>query len=320
MSKLIGRRSFLAGSALLGGLAATAFIRRAAAAPPAIIADGTAIGTGKMLVVEDGPGGRILCFDSAARSYPISEIRPTDVVMVSSYAGTPVMSPLFGQGAKAIIAYDAGIGKDEAGISALKIGEELGVPLAAVRAMSAEAANGRSLALGEISRVNAPARALGVAPGQIAYEAALRLAAATIGKPVKVPASTDEKPQVVEETPKGKIWASTSSFVFKEKMPNDVVCIGANSGRVFAESLMDFLPRGAISNDTGIGKNNSGVAGVMMVAEHGIAAASVAALSARIGSGMSTWNDGIISVVNRIAAERGVKVGMTAKEAARLML
>jgi len=35
---------------------------------------------------------------------------------------------------------------------------------------------------------------------------------------------------------------------------------------------------------------------------------------------LSTWHDGIISVANPSAAARGVKVGMTAKEAARLML
>ena len=43
-------------------------------------------------------------------------------------------------------------------------------------------------------------------------------------------------------------------------------------------------------------------------------------MSARLGEGLSTWNDGIISSANAPAAARGVKVGMTAKEAARLML
>ena len=49
---------------------------------------------------------------------------------------------------------------------------------------------------------------------------------------------------------------------------------------------------------------------------------SVMDVSGRItlGEGSSTWNDGIISVVNPPAAARGIKVGMTAKEAARLML
>ena len=38
-------------------------------------------------------------------------------------------------------------------------------------------------------------------------------------------------------------------------------------------------------------------------------------MSARLAKGLSTWNDGVISVVNEAAAKGGVKVGMTAKEA-----
>jgi hypothetical protein len=43
-------------------------------------------------------------------------------------------------------------------------------------------------------------------------------------------------------------------------------------------------------------------------------------MSARLGEGLSTWNEGVISVVYPVAAARGVKVGMSAKEAARLIL
>ena len=58
----------------------------------------------------------------------------------------------------------------------------------------------------------------------------------------------------------------------------------------------------------------------MLLGERGVPAASVATMSARLGEGSSTWNDGIISVVNPPAAARGIKIGMTAKQAARLML
>ena len=84
--------------------------------------------------------------------------------------------------------------------------------------------------------------------------------------------------------------------------------------------MIEIGPHGGIANDSGMGKNNSGIAGLKILAEAGIAACSVAAMSARIGDGMSTWNDGVISAANAIAMERGVKVGITAKEAARLML
>jgi hypothetical protein len=78
--------------------------------------------------------------------------------------------------------------------------------------------------------------------------------------------------------------------------------------------------KGAIANDAGIAKNNTAVEGVAILGERGIPAAAVASMSARLSEGTSTWNDGVISVLNPVAAARGVKVGMPAKEAARLML
>jgi hypothetical protein len=89
---------------------------------------------------------------------------------------------------------------------------------------------------------------------------------------------------------------------------------------VFSDGALRMAAKGAIANDAGIAKNNTAVEGVMLLQERGIPAASVGTMSARLGEGLSTWNDGVISVVNQIAAARGVKVGMSAKDAARLML
>jgi hypothetical protein len=314
MSLLIRRRLFLA-----GGLASLALIRRAQAAPPATIADGHVIGRGKMLVVHEDASGRILAFDSSVY-IPGNTTGVNDVIAIGSYCGTRVLAPIFTHGAKAIIATDAGIGKDEAGISGLKHGETIGVPVAAIAVMSAETSNGSSTLLGEISRANAQARALGVTPGMPGYEAALRLAKAPPGKPIPTSRGLEEKPTVVEETPKGRIWATPGTTAIREKIPNDVICSGANSSRVSSDGVIRMSAKGSIANDAGIAKNNSAVEGVMILGERGIPSASVSTMSARLGEGMSTWNDGIISVVNKVAAARGVKVGMSAKEAARLML
>lgn len=314
MLQPIQRRIFLA-----GGLASFAFLRHAAAAPPAVIADGTTIGRGKMLVVVENASGRIVALDSSSYLEP-HPTGPTDVLVVGSYCGTRILAPMFTRGVKGVIATDAGIGKDDAGISGLKHAEEIGVPVAAIAAMSAETSNGRSTLLGEISRANAQARALGVFPGQVAYEAAALLAKAPAGKPIPTPLGVEEAPVVVEETPKGRIWATPGSTSIKEKIPNDVFCSGANSSRVFSDGALRMSAKGAIANDAGIGKNNTAVEGLALLAERGVPAASVGTMSARLAEGLSTWNDGIISVVNPVAAARGVKVGMTAKEAARLLL
>ena len=314
MSTLIRRRLFLA-----GGLASLALIRPASAAPPATIADGSVIGRGKMLVVQEDAAGRVLAFDSS--TYIEGNITTVnDVIVIGSYCGTRVLAPIFTHGAKAVIATDAGIGKDEAGISGLKHGEMIGVPVATIAVMSAETSNGRSTLLGEISRANAQARALGVAPGMVAYEAAARLAAASSGKPIPTPLGAEEAAVVVEETARGRIWATPGTTAIKDQIPNDVICSGANSSRVFSDGVQRMAAKGAIANDAGIAKNNTAVEGVKLLGERGIPAAAVATMSARLGEGLSTWNDGVISVVNPVAAARGVNVGMSAKEAARLML
>ena len=314
MPGLIRRRTFIAGS-----LASIAVVRGASAAPPALIADGTPIGRGKLLVVHEDASGRIVAFDSSSYLDP-HPTGPTDVIVVGSYCGTRILAPMFTRGVKAVIATDAGIGKDDAGISGLKHGEQIGVPVATIAAMSAETSNGRSTLLGEISRANAQARALGVAPGMVAYEAAARLAEASSGKPIPTPLGAEEAPVVVEETARGRIWATPGTTAIKDQIPNDVICSGANSSRVFSDGVLRMAAKGAIANDAGIAKNNTAVEGVKLLGERGIPAAAAATMSARLGEGLSTWNDGIISVVNPVAAARGVKVGMSAKEAARLIL
>jgi hypothetical protein len=314
MSDLIHRRTFVAGS-----LASVAVVRRASATPPAVIADGTHIGRGKLLVVHEDASGRIVALDSSSYLGP-HPTGPTDVIVVGSYCGTRILAPMFTRGVRAVIAPDARLGKDDAGISGLKHGEQIGVPVATIAAMSAETSNGRSTLMGEISRANAQARALGVAPGMVAYEAAARLAEAPSGKPIPTPLGAEEAPVVVEETPSGRTWATPGTTAINDQVPNDVICSGANSSRVFSDGVLRIAAKGAIANDAGIAKNNTAVEGVKLLGERGIPAAAVATMSARLGEGLSTWNDGVISVVNAVAAARGVKVGMSAKEAARLML
>jgi hypothetical protein len=314
MPHLVRRRTFIAGS-----LASTVVIRHALATPPASIADGTPIGRGKLLVVHEDASGRIVALDSSSYLGP-HPTGPADVIVVGSYCGTRILAPMFTRGVKAVIATDAGIGKDDAGISGLKHGEGIGVPVAAIAAMSAETSNGRSTMLGDISRANAQARALGVAPGMVAYEAAVRLAKASAGKPVLTPLGAEEAAIVVEETARGRIWATPGTTAMKEQIPNDVICSGANSSRVFSDGVLRIAAKGAIANDAGIAKNNTAVEGVTLLGERGIPAAAAATMSARLGEGLSTWNDGVVSVVNAVAVARGVTAGMPVKEAARLLL
>ncbi len=126
------RRAFLA-----GGVASFAFIRTASATPPATIASGKTIGRGQMLVVHEDESGRIVALDSSSYLGP-HKTHPNDVIVVGSYCGTRILAPMFTRGVKAVIATDAGIGKDNAGISGLLHAETIDVPVATIAAMSAE--------------------------------------------------------------------------------------------------------------------------------------------------------------------------------------
>jgi uncharacterized protein YunC (DUF1805 family) len=309
------RRAFIA-----GGVASFAFIRSGSAAPPETIASGKTIGRGQMLVVQEDASGRIVALDSSSYLGP-HKTHPTDVIVVGSYCGVRILAPMFTRGVKAVIATDAGIGKDNAGISGLLHAETIDVPVATIAAMSAETSNGReTLLIGTISRANKQARALGVEIGMVAHEAAARLAKAPPGKSTPTPLGNEETPAVVDKVGNGRVWATPGTTAIKEKIPGDVVCSGANSSRVSSDGILRMGAKGSIANDAGIARNNTAVEGVALLEEKGVPSAAVATMSARLGEGLSTWNDGVISVVNAPAAKLGVKVGMTAKDAARLML
>ena len=71
----------------------------------------------------------------------------------------------------------------------------------------------------------------------------------------------------------------------------------------------------AFYNDAGIGKDEAGVSRLPVLDEQHIAAATVAAASARIGDGRSTYESGILSRVNVTATDLGITPGMPARAA-----
>jgi hypothetical protein len=85
-----------------------------------------------------------------------------------------------------------------------------------------------------------------------------------------------------------------------------------------AQYALQVRPRGLIANDAGRGLDDSGMDG--LDAMSGTPAATVSADSARIGDALSTYRDGLISAANASARAIGVSVGMSAKDAAQLML
>ena len=116
----------------------------------------------------------------------------------------------------------------------------------------------------------------------IAYQAAALLAKAPPGKPIPTSPGAEEKPVVVDETPKGRIWATPGTTAIKEKIPNDIVCSGANSSRVSSDGVLRMGAKGSIANDAGVGRNNTAIEGLALLAEKGVPCAAVDTMSARL--------------------------------------
>ncbi len=132
---------------------------------------------------------------------------------------------------------------------------------------------------------------------------------------------THEVHKVVRESGGLRIVIADSATSITKDNKNDIVVDGSHCGANIAPDYV--LPNGArgmIGNDAGIGLESAGVASLKILEERGVPAAAVAAMSAEIGVGQSTYNEGVISTVNEVAKKMGVTVGMSAKEAADKML
>ena len=125
---------------------------------------------------------------------------------------------------------------------------------------------------------------------------------------------------IIKQSGNRKIVVADSAAAMDESTKGDVFVDGSHCGINVGEMTLHSGVGAMIGNDAGIGLENAGVESLKTLEEKGIPAAAVAAMSAEIGVGHSTYYDGVISTVNEVAKKMGVAVGMLAKEAADKML
>jgi hypothetical protein len=272
----------------------------------------------RLTVAHQDDSGRVLIVDSM--SYVDETCGAGDVIVAASNAGVPTAGWGLRQGIKAFIAHAAGVGKEDAGISGLSFSQQHGLPAAAVETMSARIGEGLSAYEGIIGHLNEAAASLGVEVGQPVQEAARLMLNASRGQAIETEWLAGKEIETMEETPEGNIYAVWGFPAFRRlngKRPRDVFCTGTHMGKTLVEPALALGPRGVFSNDAGMAKDNSGVSALPVLAEAGIAAAAASSDSACIGDAVSTYRDGVCSAVNEIASAKGVRVGMTIKEAAQ---
>ena len=209
-------------------------------------------------------------------------------------------------GARAAIHNDAGIGRDEAGVSGLAWAEEHGMAMAAVLSGSARIGDGADmLRRGVIGRANPLAAACGVEPGQSAAKAAEHLKAAPW--PHRRPAPLSEGRFMA-----GRVLCMDSISLGRPRDRGRIVASGSHGGIPAGETAAAFGPRLVFFNDAGFGMEHAGVAGLPILEQEGIAGVTVSTMSARLGDGRSTLLDGFISELNGTAYRLGGRIGSSA--------
>ncbi|MEE8601486.1 hypothetical protein [Euzebya tangerina] len=267
--------------------------------------------------VHQTENGAVVCVDSA---YDADERNTgTDVVISGSYSGVLPARFVATHRPRAAIGLDCAVGPGGAGIAGLWFYEALGIPAAAADVMTVLLGNGVDVwESGVISYVNELAGQAGVEAGMLVAEAAELLLA---HRPEEKAPDEVTNRTVRHSTADGDVVCTDSiAFGLPEDRDRNVLCTAGHTGRSAVPYLRRVRPRAFICSDGGGGRDESGIAGLVIVEADGLAGATVDARTAAMGNGLSTYDDGVISAANTNARAVGVQVGMPAAEAAELLL
>ena len=211
--------------------------------------------TDELTIHHEDLRGRILSADSM--TYFDERVEERDVLIGGSYGARMTMAWAMRLGARAIVAHAAGVGKDDAGISGLRLAQEYHVPALACETMSARLAVGVSVYEGEVGHANQVAQSLGIEIGQSIAEASKILLDADVGREVIVEESLDDRIYELEHLPDGNIRASWGIPVLRsiqEPRPQDVFIQASHCGLTLVPHVMKLNLKGVIANDAGRGE------------------------------------------------------------------
>ncbi len=265
-------------------------------------------------IVEQTLDGRIIVMDSI--TFADERNNSGDVLIGASFCGMLSIRWPLRVNPKGVICHEAGPGRDQAGVNGLWALEAKAIPGAAAATHSCRIADGRDMyENGIVSHANDSAILLGIRIGMPVKDAARRMLAHNRPLP-----DVYRPIDVVHQSARGRIVAMGSVTFITTDNTGDVICAGSHFGRTSAAYSSRFRLRGVVCNDAGRCKDDSGISGLAVCQEHNIPGAAVSTESARIGDGASTYFDGIVSAHNGAAASFGVRDGMRATEATKLML
>jgi hypothetical protein len=275
------------------------------------------------VVVLQAEGHDVVAVDSAY--HVAAHNRDRDIVVTASYSGVLPARFLAEHRPLATIGLDCAVGPQGASIAGLWYLEALGVPAAAVDVTTVLLGDAVDVWNdGVVSFVNQPARDRGVEPGLSVRQAARLILDSVEGQGTGAPRAALQVTNraVVLEGPSGRQVICTDSIAFgrEEDRDTNVLVTAGHTGRSAVPYLEKVAPLGFICSDGGMGRENSGVAALEVLAEKGIPGAAVDARLSRMGDALSSWETGVISAVSSLGYLAGVRVGMTCREAAQRLV
>jgi len=232
---------------------------------------------------------------------------------------------------KAVFLNNAGIGKNQAGISGLSHYEAEGILACAVDNFSAEIGVARDTwESGIISHTNTQAEVLGIEIGDSVKKAVAKISSiinlpssspkylhadSIVDKKKKNSSKVDLKKQIQTQIDGVSITVTDSITFLNENNAGDIVVCGSHGGMSAGHYAQKHHLQAVFFNDAGIGKNNAGVKSLESLNEAGILACTVDCMSAEIFNGQDVLDNGIITVCNQLAKNRNINEKMTVKEA-----
>jgi len=245
--------------------------------------------------------------------------RPDDVIVCGSHGGET--AALFGaaSGAKGLILNDAGIGKEDSGISGLATVETFGIAAATVGYRTARIGSGSDTwDAGTISRCNRLAADAGVRSGQGAAAAA-RLIALWTAPPARMKPATpaDRAPAIISSGPPLVVALDSASMV-DARYIGAIVVTGSHGGITGGRAVRASVAA-AFFNDAGVGKDDAGISRLPLLDRDGIPGGTAECRSARIGDGWDTYESGVLSRVNETARGLGLRAGMSVRDGVNIL-
>jgi len=115
--------------------------------------------------------------------------------------------------------------------------------------------------------------------------------------------------KTVEQGKAGKVVLMDSITKVNEDDKGAVVVCASHGGSSSGEFALEVPLKLVVFNDAGRGKDDAGIAALEMLQGRGVAAATVAHTSGRIGDSLDMWENGVLSHVNAAARQLGLSDG-----------